>query len=249
MKYAAGFASRIEMKQNHISPLYCLNVIFCTLVTFCVHFFPLISKAKEDDIKDLFDLFIGFSNYNSVNHFKMLVGQIPWSLIMLIVYIDVQMIMKRFRKNQFQLNIVTFNQNFYFYFSFLLIQSTLFLIRVNILKFNSGENAKIILVYSYLLRLCIDWIIRPIVILILLRNNFSEFFEDFDSQNKNQSFLMKGTIVAPRQQKFLALRPFCQNARWGSSNKFRSFTDHGNHIKSINQRKQIYISNNMPVIF
>ena len=237
------------MKQNHIFPLYCLNIIFTTIIIFCIHFFPLISKAKEDDLTDLFNLFIGFSKDNSVNHFKMLVGQIPCFLIVLIIFIDVQIIMKRFKKKQFQFNIVTFNQNFYFYIFFMCIQSMVFLIRGNILKFSSGEKAKIILVYSFLFKLCIDWFIRPIIILILLRINISDLFEDFDSQNNNQSFLMKGTIVAPRQQKFLALRPFCQNARWGSSNKFLAFTDHGNHIKSINQRKQNYFSNNMPVIF
>lgn len=237
------------MKQNLIGPLYCLDTIFCTLTIFCIHFFPLISKAKEDDITDLFNLFIGFSNYNSVNHFKMIVGQIPSLSILLIVYIDVQIIMKRFKKKPFQFNIVTFNQNFYFHIFFIFFQSILIFIRVNILKFSSGENAQIILVYSYLFKLCIDWFIRPIIILILLRKNISDFFYDFDSQNQNQSFLMKGTIVAPRQQKYLALRPFCQNARWGSSNKFQAFTNHGYHIKSTNQRKHNYFSNHLPVIF
>ena len=249
VKYAQGFASRIQMKQNLILPLYCLNIIFYTLTIFCTHFFPLISKAKEDNITDLFNLFIGFSNYNSDNHLKMLVHQIPSVTIMLISYVDVQIIMTRFGRKHCQFNIVTFKQNFYFYISFILTHSILILIRVNILKLGSRENSEIFLVYGFLIKLCIDWFLRPVVILILLRKNMSDFFEDFDNPNLNQSFIMKGAnTFEPRQQKFLALRPFCQNARWGSSKKFLDFTDHGYPKKSFNQSKFNYFSNRLPVI-
>ena len=77
MQYAQGFASRIQIKQNLTFPLYCLSVICLTTSTFCMFFFPLISKVKEDDTQALFNLFIGFEDYNSDNYFKMIVGQIP----------------------------------------------------------------------------------------------------------------------------------------------------------------------------
>ena len=249
VQYAQGFASRIQIKQNLTLPLYCLSVIFLTSIIFCTHFFPLISKAKEENITDLFHLFIGFADYNSDNHFKMILGLIPCLTIMLTSFIYIQIIKTRFRKKYLQINIVTFNQNFYFYIIFILAQLTLILIRVNILKFDYGKNAKILLVYVYLAKLCVDWFIRPSVILILLRKNMSDFFEDFDSMNqKNHSFILKGVTVAPRQQKFLSFMPFCQNARWGSSKKFLSFTDHGSQNNNFSRRNQKHFSNEISVI-
>ena len=169
---------------------------------------------------------------------------------MLISFIYVQTIKTRFSKKCVQINIVTFNQNFYFYINFIIALEILFLLRVNILKISSGENAKILLVYVYLANLFIDWFIRPIVILILLRKNMSDFFEDFDGQNQTQkhSFILKGVIVAPRQQKFLAIRPFSQNARWGSSKKFLSSTPHGTQNNNFSRRNQKHFSNQMSVI-
>ena len=215
-----------------------------------MYFFPLISKVKEDDTNALFKLFIGFEDYNSDNNFKMIVGQIPSFTIMLILFIYVQTIKTRFSKKCLQINIVTFNQNFYFYIIFIIAHNIVILIRVNILKLGSGENAKILLVYVYLAYLCVDWFLRPIVILILLRNNMSDFFEDFDCQNHTEkhSFILKGLTVAPRQQKFLAIRPFCQNARWGSSKKFQSSTAHGSQNNNFSRRNQKHFSNQMSVI-
>ena len=250
MRYAQGFASRIQINKNLTFPLYCLSVIYLTTSIFCMYFFPLISKVKEDDTNALFKLFIGFEDYNSDNNFKMIVGQIPSFTIMLILFIYVQTIKTRFSKKCLQINIVTFNQNFYFYIIFIIAHNIVILIRVNILKLGSGENAKILLVYVYLAYLCVDWFLRPIVILILLRNNMSDFFEDFDCQNHTEkhSFILKGLTVAPRQQKFLAIRPFSQNARWGSSKKFLSTTAHGSQNNSFSRRNQKHFSNQMSVI-
>ena len=180
----------------------------------------------------------------------MIVGQIPCFTIMPILFIYVQTIKKRFSKKCLQINIVTFNQNFYFYINFIIAHCIVILIRVNILKLGSGENAKILLVYVYLAYLCVDWFIRPIVILILLRKNMSDFFEDIDCQNHKQkhSFILKGVTVAPRQQTLLAFIPFSQNARWGSSKKFLSFNDHDSQNNNCSRRNQKHFSNQMPVI-
>ena len=150
----------------------------------------------------------------------MIVGHIPCVALMLVLYIDIQKMKTQFRKKFFQINILTFNQNFYFYITSMSAQTILILIRVNIWKLGYGKNAEIILVYSYLIELFIDWFLRPIAILILLRKNFPDFFEDFGGQNQTHSFIMIGVIVVPRQQTFMAFRPFSQNARWGSSKKF-----------------------------
>ena len=222
MRYAQGFASRIQIKKNLTFPLYCLSVIYLTTSIFCMYFFPLISKVKEDDTNALFKLFIGFEDYNSDNNFKMIVGQIPSFTIMLILFIYVQTIKTRFSKKCLQINIVTFNQNFYFYIIFIIAHNIVILIRVNILKLGSGENAKILLVYVYLAYLCVDWFLRPIVILILLRNNMSDFFEDFDCQNHTEkhSFILKGLTVAPRQQKFWPLDLFLRMLDGGRPKNF-----------------------------
>ena len=192
-----------------------------------MHFFPLISHVKKDDTTDLFNVFIGFTDYTSDNHIKMIIGQIPFLALMLILYVEVQKFKTKFRKKFFQFNILTFNQNFYFYITFMSAHNILVLIRVNILKLGSGENAEIILVYSYLIKLFIDWFIRPSVILILLRKNCPDFFEDFGGRNQKHYFFLKGVTFVPRKQTFMAFRPFCQNARWGSSKKFVVFTGHG----------------------
>ena len=154
----------------------------------------------------------------------MILFHIPCFALMLILYIYVKKMKTQFRKKYFQFNILTFNQNFYFYITFMSAQIILILIRVNICKLGYGKNAEIILVYSYLIKLLIDWFLRPIAILILLRKNFPDFFEDFGGRNQKHSFIMKGVIVVPRQQTFMAFKPFFQNARWGTSEKF--FTGH-----------------------
>ena len=56
--------------------------------------------------------------------------------------------------------------------------------------------------------------------IIILRKKNTDFFEDSDMHNGKQLFYMKGLSIIPRQQKFMDLKPFCQNARWGSLKKF-----------------------------
>ena len=196
-----------------------------------MHFFPLILNVKRDDITALFHVFIGFAHNTSDNHIKMIIGHIPCLALMLILYIEVQKIKTKFRKKIFQFNILTFNQNFYFYITFISAQYILVLVRVNIFKLGSGENAEIILIYSYLIKLFIDWFVRPSVILILLRKNVPDFFEDFSDQRKKHFFILKGVTFVPRKQTFMAFRPFCQNARWGSSKKFVVLTGLGTQKK------------------
>ena len=224
MKNALGFASSLKNKHNLDIRLYWLGVIFQTLTSFCVHFFPVISKVRADSPTDLKNLYIGGLDCNSDNHFKQLLWEIPCVTMMLILYIRMQIIKKRIKTNSGQFNIVTFNQNFYFYCTFTSANIVLFLTRLNNWKYESEQNVRNILVSSYLMKIFTDWFVRPTVILILLRNkNISNFFEDFDCKSHYNSFEMIGVIAVPREQKFLDPRPFCQNARWGSSKKFQAF--------------------------
>ena len=221
MKYSKGFAwFGINVKKTF--PLYSLSVIFNTIFIFIFHFFSLISEVDSNDAKHVYFLFVGYDNYNSEKYFKMLLSQIPIMVFILTLYVDIQVFKakNKIRKNNFQINIVTFNQNSYFYILFLFSNIILILIRINVSKFNSCEKATPILVFSYLIYIFIDWLIRPIIILIILRKKNTDFFEDSDMHNGKQLFYMKGLSIIPRQQKFMDLKPFCQNARWGSSKKF-----------------------------
>ena len=58
------------------------------------------------------------------------------------------------------------------------------------------------------------------VIIILLRKNIPDFFEDFEISKDKKAFNVRRKVIIPRQQEFLKYKPFSQNARWGSLKKF-----------------------------
>ena len=226
VKYAYGFAKNFGMFKNHGAiHLYFLSAFFSTLYTFLVHFFPLISIASSHDTENLCTFFIGLDDYNSSHYLKMIVAQIPYMLFVVILYINVQIIKTRTRikRKHYKFNIITFNQNFYFYILFYMSNVFLILIRINILKFFSVEKAEKILVCVYLFYLSIDWFVRPIVIIILLRKDMPDFFDDLEISEDNPTFIVKEKNIIPRQQEFLTYKPFSQNARWGSSKKFNAY--------------------------
>ena len=223
VKYAHGFATNFGMfKNSGAIHLYFLSVFVSTLYTFLVHFFPLISTVYNQDTDNLCSFLIGLDDYNSSNYLKMIVAQIPFITFIVILYINVQIIKtkSRLKRKYYQMNILTFCQNFYFYIIFYMSNVLLTLIRINILKFFSVEKAERILVYVYLFYLSIDWFVRPIVIILLLRKNMPDFFDNLELSKDNKTFNVKVKDIIPRQQEFLTYKPFTQNARWGSSKKF-----------------------------
>ena len=223
VKYAHGFATNFGMfKNNGAIYLYFLCVFVSTLYTFLVHFFPLVSTIYNQDTDNLCSFFIGLDDYNSSNYLKMIVAQIPFMTFIVILYINIQIFKtkSRIKRKHYQFNIITFCQNFYFYILFYMSNVFFILIRINISKFFSVEKAELILVYVYLFYLSIDWFVRPIVIILLLRKDMPDFFDDLEISKDNTTFTVNVKNIFPREQEFLTYKPFTQNARWGSSKKF-----------------------------
>ena len=168
---------------------------------------------------------------------KMIMTNLSTVLFMFLLYAGVQFIkLKKKTKKKYQLNIVTFNQNFYFYLTYCFINLLLTLVRLNVLKFATGEKAEVILIFSYMIKLFSVWLIRPTIIVMLLKKNIPDFFEDFDSNNLQQAFKsnFSGQTIFPREQKFLEYKPFGQNARWGSESKFQTL-----NVATVNQCKKM----------
>ena len=236
VKYAYGFALSFGLKNDGTIPLYFLSIFVSTIYTFLVSFFPIVSTLSKHDTKNLYSLFWGLSPYNSSNYQKMIVAQVPFIAFIVILFVNVQIIKRRtrFKKKHNQFNIITFNQNFFFYIFFYISNVILILIRINILNFVSIKRAENIILYVYLVFLSIDWFVRPIVIIILLRKNMPDFFEDFEISKDKKVFNVRRKAIIPRQQEFLTYKPFSQNARWGSSKKF-----HVSHEKICKQMPDV----------
>ena len=224
IKYAHGFATSFGIKNDGTISLYFLSIFVSTVYTFLVHFFPLISIVSKHDTDNLCSLFIGLSHYTSSNYLKMIVAQIPFMTFIIILFINVQIIKTktRFKKKPNRFNIITFNQNFFFYIFFFISNVILIITRINVLTLFSDKRARHILLYVYLIFLSIDWFIRPIIIIFLLRKDMPDFFEDIQISKEKKIFSVKGKVIIPRQQEFLTYKPFSQNARWGSSKKFNA---------------------------
>ena len=223
-----GFATSFGIKNDGTIPLYFLSIFVSTLYTFLVHFFPLISTVSKHDTDNLCSLFIGLSsNYTSSNYLKMIVAQIPFITFIVILFINVQIIKTktRLKKKYNRFNIVTFNQNFFFYIFYFISHVILIITRIHILKSFSVERARKILLYVYLIFISIDWFMRPTIIIFLLRKDMPDFFEDVQISKEKKIFSLKGKVIIPRQQEFLTYKPFSQNARWGSSKKFNACTE------------------------
>ena len=154
----------------------------------------------------------------------MIFAQIPFMTFIVILFINVQIIKTktRIKKKYNRFNIVTFNQNFLFYIFFFFSNVIFIITRIHILKSFSIEKAREILLYVYLIFISFDWFIRPIIIIILLRRDMPDFFEDVQISKEKIILSVKGKVIIPRQQEFLTYKPFSQNARWGSSKKFNA---------------------------
>ena len=86
-------------------------------------------------------------------------------------------------KRQYQRNIVTFNQNFFFYVCFFNISVSLTLVKIFVPHLTSSENTKIILIFLYVLRLTFICSFRPIIIILLLKRRMPHFFENCNMEN------------------------------------------------------------------
>ena len=124
-------------------------------------------------------------------------------------------------KRQYQRNILTFNQNFFFYISFFIISVSLTLVKLIVPLLTSPENTKLILIFLYIIKLMFVSIFRPMIIIFLLRRRMPHFFENYKRKNSVISiFYVSGKTVCARNELFKPLKSFSQDARFGSEKKF-----------------------------
>ena len=199
------------------------------------------------DTQNLRLLFIVFSKQNLENHEEssnnnrimlsnVILGNIPGFALMIFLYFNVQIIKSKTKfKKRHQINIVSFNHNFFFYIIFVIAHVILTLIRINVLKIARSEEVETILICSYIVNIFISWFIRPVMIISILKKNIPDFFDDFEIPIREKGFTIRVENIHPRQQKFLSYKPFCQDARWGSESKFQI-----DQAFDVNQEKRSY---------
>ena len=131
---------------------------------------------------------------------------------------------KPYLRKQHQCNIVTFNQNFYFYIVFLGISISLTIIRLIISsEMPPSANVKLIIMMLSFFRLLFVYLIRPLTIIFLLKKRLPHFFENYKkAQNVISIFHVSGKIIGARNENFQPFKSFNQNARFGSENKFNA---------------------------
>ena len=230
--------------------------IFCTIMStsynFLFSFIPIIlqiSEYRNDTCSlRLFSL-QSFSCKKVLNDklqsqlVKMVLINASSIAFMCVLFCSIQFIKSRRNiRINYQQNIVTFNQNFFFYIVYSIINLILTMVRMYVLDFSSNiETLERIVIFSYLIKLCFAWLLRPLITLILLRKNMPEFFEDFEETIKEFTFIGQAA-PHPRSQRFLTYKPFSQNARWGSQKKFMTI----NTVLVNQQRKYLVQSNSLP---
>ena len=223
--------------------LYAISAFSFTFVSFLVSLLPNIRDYQgaiytQENITRFSEiiLFRNLSIVNDSESYKMdlerYVRAIPetylavtfLSLIcMLIFFASVKYIKvkKPNLKRQYQRNIVTFNQNFFFYICFFNISVSLTLVKIFVPHLTPSENTKIILLFLYVLRLMFICFLRPIIIIFLLKKRMPHFFENYNMENGVVSiFYISGNNVLARNELFKPLKSFSQNARFGSEKKF-----------------------------
>ena len=141
-------------------------------------------------------------------------------------------------KRQYQRNIVTFNQNFFFCLCFFIISMSLTLAKLIVPHLTSSENMKSILMFLYSLRLIFVCFLRPIIIILLLRKRMPHFFENYEKKKNIISiFYVSGNTMCPRNELFMPLKSFGQNARFGSEKKFEELNLRADNVIRV-QRKE-----------
>ena len=124
-------------------------------------------------------------------------------------------------KRQYQRNILTFYQNFFFYLCFFIISVSLTLVKLIVPHMTSPENTKFILICFYILRLLFVCFLRPVIIILILRKRMPHFYENYKKKNIVISiFYISGKTLCARNELFKPLKSFSQDARFGSEKKF-----------------------------
>ena len=125
-----------------------------------------------------------------------------------------------FRKRKVQKNIITFYTNIKFFIFFLWISLPVIILKS--LSFQHPSTSRLIRYCLISLRVTMLFVVgflRPLVIIYLLKRNMPSFFIDHSEEPRFQSFFITGQSFCPRQENFLPLKSFSQNARWGWRDK------------------------------
>ena len=228
--------------------LYTLVVVISTCYNFLFSFFPMIPQISEyrNDTSSLrlFSLLFFkkvLKDQLQTQLVKMVLINVSAFAFMCVLFCGIQFFKssRKIRKN-YQQNIVTFNQNFYFYVLYSIINLILTIVRMCVLDLSlDSETPERVLIVSYLIKLFVVWLLRPLTILLLLRRNMPEFFEDFEDTVQN--FTLISQTLGPRNQQFLTYKPFSQNARWGSEKKFMML-----NTNLSNQQRKYLVQSNIP---
>ena len=129
---------------------------------------------------------------------------------------------KKYVTPKIQYNVMTFNQSFISFASFILCDWIQKILYENLEKHNIYENnLKDILSILIIIRLIFFHSLVPFMILNILDN----VMPSINDINDCKVFYISGLDFTPRQQVFLSLKPFGQNARWGSKTKFIKVND------------------------
>ena len=194
------------------SILYATCVAFTTIYTFLISLFKKISDYVYHNLQKayLIDVIVKKNiyiiNFIALTHFLLTV------VLGLMQFYSVRYIMherKYLRTKKYQYNIITFHDNFFFFFLFEIfeITSKVFIVSQNQITTPTHN----VFVYYQLFRVLVFGFIRPIIILLLLKRNMPEFFTDCSQElrNENNRFYIIGNVIpAPRQQSFSQYKPF-----------------------------------------
>ena len=145
------------------------------------------------------------------------------------------------RKRKFQRNIITFNTNTKFFMFFLLISLPVLILKS--ISFQQPKTSMLVrkfLLSLHLIKLVVIGFLRPLVIIHLLKRSMPNFFTDKPEETQNKSFFITGQNFYPRPENFSPLKPFCQNARWGSMYKR---TNNMAEIESKHEKRNILSCN------
>ena len=201
------------------SKLYATCVVFMTATVF-LSFFVKKIRNHYYDFQEKSLINVNLKYFHSIN----IVGLAHFLLTLvlgLIQFYGVKYVMlekKYLITRKYQSNIITFNNNFFFFSLFEILEIMKSLALFINRKYFSSHTTVIFLAYYQLFRVFLFGFIRPIIILLLLKRNMPDFFteETQELQNENKHFyIIANDSPTPRQQSFSQYKPFIQNARWG----------------------------------
>ena len=220
IKYAhCGLVETAGLDSRLANILYTMAAVMSTSYNFLVSFCPLIPQISqyryEKSILRSFIL-LQFKNVAKFQFVKMILINVAASAFMCTLFCGVQFLKKSrsYVRKRYQTNIVTFDQNFYFYLIVTLINMILTVFVVCL----SGETTELVLTASYLTKLLSIWLFRPLITLIQLKRNMPEFFQDYAVRTGR--FIFISQPIYPRRQRFMTFKQFNQNARFGTEKKF-----------------------------